>query len=151
MTKSNKELLGDLGEKIIANRAVKKKYKVEMAADPYDSKKDLTINGQSTEVKTQVPWVTRNCFTINSEQTNQWKKCQEVVKNGILIFVSVPCARRNTSFIYQIKKGFDSHLHKTTDGREMYCIPINDKNCKILGEINGKDKELLRRYGTEFK
>ena len=60
----NKVNLGEIGEKIVANYMNRQGCIVEQSLDPFDSQKDMKIDGKSLEVKTQVPYVLKKCFTL---------------------------------------------------------------------------------------
>ena len=83
-TKKEKNLrLGQLGEDIVKNLLNDLGKKVKISIDPYDSKKDITVDGITAEIKTQVPFVTRKLFSFKDNQT------AKVSNAGILYVVSV--------------------------------------------------------------
>lgn len=64
--------LGDLGEDLVI-----KLFGGVKSSNIWDSEKDLTIQGQSIEVKTQVRWRSKGWFTVSLGHTNLIK-CQNV-------------------------------------------------------------------------
>jgi len=79
------QCMGNLGERLVANYYNGQGAGVMFSEDMYDSQKDLIINGvTNVEVKTQVPYYTKNLLTVKQNQLN---KCLNV---DILLFVVVP-------------------------------------------------------------
>ena len=141
----NKKSLGKIGEKIVANYMNRQGCIVEQSLDPFDSQKDMKIDGKSLEVKTQVPFVTKNCFTL---EKNQLKKCQNV---DYLVFVQAPCEYWNEAALYQVDpKAFKFRKHTMKDKEERYIIPINQPAVNKLCPIEGHYKKELRRYATNY-
>ena len=140
-----KTLLGNAGEKIVANYLSSKKINVEYSVDPYDNQKDMTINNKSLEVKTQVPFVFKNSFTI--EDNHQLKKCKNA---DYLVFVQAPCSKLNEAAIYQVSKGFKYSKYTTKKGDKMILLPINQNAVAKINEIKGSNKEILRKFATPF-
>ena len=81
--------LGFIGEQIVFN-VLKEKFNAEVvfSEDPWDSEKDMTINGVKCEVKTQIPFITQKSFAVKE---SQHKKCAEA---EVLIFVEPPYHNR---------------------------------------------------------
>lgn len=75
--------LGELGEKLVANYESAQGNKVFLSLDPYDAEKDLWINNLRCEVKTQVPYFSKQAFTFKESQI---KKIMSVDR---VYFVSV--------------------------------------------------------------
>ena len=140
----NKVNLGTIGEKIVANYMNKQGHIVEQSLDPFDSQKDMKIDGKSLEVKTQVPYVHKECFTLKK---NQLKKCQNA---EYFVFVQAPCEYWDEAAIYQIESGFKYGTNRMKNGDERYTIPINQLAVNKLCPIDGHDKEILRRYATPY-
>tara|TARA_Y100001956_G_scaffold75372_1_gene83282 strand:- start:952 stop:1386 length:435 start_codon:yes stop_codon:yes gene_type:complete len=138
-------LLGNAGEKIVANYLNKQKIFVEHSVDPYDNQKDLKINGKHLEVKTQVPFITKRCFTI--KDNHQLKKCQNA---DYFVFVQAPCSKLDEAGIYQVDKGFEFYRYTTKKGLKMILIPMEQPAIEKMFTIEGEDKEILRRYATPF-
>jgi|TARA_B100001964_G_C13776203_1_gene398201 hypothetical protein len=149
MTEAERKiLLGNAGEKCIINYLSKKKLTLEYSIDPYDNQKDMKVNGKSLEAKTQVPFIYTEygkCFTI--ADNHQLNKCLNV---DILLFVQAPCSKCNEAGIYQVDKGFEYHRYITKKGEKMILIPMNQLAVRQLTSIEGKVKEILRKYATDF-
>ena len=95
-----------------ANRADHKRENL------FDYEKDMMIDTQRCEVKTQQRWYRENAFTI---KPNQLKKCQEV---DLLVIVETPSKYNNmTVTLYQFPKDKRNFYRRQTNaGRVMYCI-----------------------------
>ena len=139
-----KTLLGGVGEKIVANYMSKQGIIVEQSVDPYDSQKDMKINGKPLEVKTQVPFVYKKCFTLKKNQLN---KC---LNADYFVIVQAPCEYLNEAAIWKVKKGFTYNTVKLKGGGERLAIPMNQPNVIKKMDIVGEDKALLRKYSTDF-
>ncbi len=146
------EILGNRGEEIIERYFNELKIPIKRSSDKYDSIKDFTLfENKTLEGKTQVPFVTRTCFTI--KDNHQLEKCKNA---DYLIFVQVPTFYKNKNplfnecALYQIDKGFDYYKHTTKQGVKMILIPMKQPKVRKLKEINGEDKEFLRQHGTKF-
>lgn len=109
---------GDLGEKLVAKYYRTLGNIVEESLDLFDYEKDMMVDINRCEVKTQQRWHLQNAFTINP---NQLKKCQEV---DLLIIVETPSKYNNmTVVLYDFPKDQRKFYKKrTNDGRMMYCI-----------------------------
>ena len=140
----NKVNLGEIGEKIVANYMNKQGRIVEQSLDPFDSQKDMKIDGKSLEVKTQVPYVLLKCFTL---EKTQLKKC---LNAEYFVFVQAPCEYWNEAAIYQVEGGFKYGTNRMKNGDERVTIPINQPAINKLCPIDGHDKEILRRYATNY-
>ena len=141
----NIERLGKAGESIISNYFSGQGMKVEISVNQFDSQKDMIVEGKVVEVKTQVPFVTKDSFTF---KPNQLKKC---VNADEVYFISVPTVKRHFSEgkVYVIKGSeIQYKKHKTKDGREMILIPINQDAMKEVFEVSEQDKKLLVQYSS---
>jgi hypothetical protein len=129
---TNKEKLGELGEKLIEEY-----LKATRSKNRYDMEKDMIVNATQikVEVKTQRRDIYRSMFTVNTMHKNQVEKCVSVDK---LIFVEYDetddikiweCTDRK----YQI--------YRTSDDRIMAGWPIN--KMQLLDTIT--DKELASK------
>ena len=139
-----KKVLGDIGEKIVGNYMSRIGRTVEMSTDPFDSEKDMKVNGVSLEVKTQVPFCLENSFTIRKNQLN---KCLNV---DYFVIVQAPCEYLNEAAIWKVKKGFTYNTVKLKGGGERLSIPMNQANVIKKMDIVGEDKDLLRKYSTDY-
>ena len=90
-------MLGNIGEKLIRYLAQEEGCEVREYPSLYDSEKDLTINGKTCEVKTQVPFFVEDAFTVKK---NQIRKCKNV---DILLFVESP-NKGNVIRVYSVPK-----------------------------------------------
>ena len=117
-TEQKKMKTGDLGEKLVAKYYRNIGSSVEESLDLFDYEKDMMVNNQSCEVKTQQRWHIQGAFTINP---NQVKKCEEV---DLLVIVETPSKYNNMSVVlYEFPKDKRKfYRKKTNDGRWMYCI-----------------------------
>jgi len=142
----NKTLLGNAGEKMVANYFSSKNIMINLSVDPFDRVKDLKINGDKTlEIKTQVPFVSKKCFTI--KDNHQLQKC---LNADYLVFVQAPCSKLDEAGIYQVEKGFKHFKYITKAGIKMILLSMNQTAVVKLGTIEGKDKEVLRKYATPY-
>ena len=80
----NIDILGRMGEKIVANYLRKHGRPVEEAIDHFDREKDMVVDGKFVEVKTEQAFVYKDAFSFRENQLN---KCSRVDE---LYFVSVP-------------------------------------------------------------
>lgn len=136
--------LGIIGEKIVRNFMTSTGFTITDSIDVYDSDKDFeAVKGDkkyTVEVKTQVPFVTKEAFTIKE---NQYRKCFSV---DLLIFVCVP---PNKPFKYagQIfamnPKKAKTEKYTTKDGRDMILIPIGQPAFKLIKKLEENEISLL--------
>ena len=144
MIVDNKQILGTIGEKIVANYMSRIGRIVEVAIDPFDSTKDMKVNGKSLEVKTQVPYIIKKGFTI---KPNQLQKC---LNADHFVIVQAPCTHLDEAAILSIRKGFKYELTKMKNGDERYLIPWDQEAVVKKMDIVGEEKELLRKYSTNY-
>tara|TARA_B100000795_G_C22366617_1_gene274494 strand:+ start:42 stop:476 length:435 start_codon:yes stop_codon:yes gene_type:complete len=144
MIVDNKQILGDIGQKIVGNYMSRIGRTVEMSVDPFDSEKDMKVNEKSLEVKTQVPFCTKKGFSI---KPNQLPKC---LNADYFVIVQAPCDYLDKAAIWKIKKGFKYRSIITKDGREMILIPWDQEAVVKKMDIVGEEKELLRKYSTNY-
>ena len=142
------EKLGLEGEKLVKAIYEIMGHTVILSEDKYDSEKDMLIDGQTCEVKTQIPVITQNCMAI---KTNQYYKC---INADILLFVEIPYSNRygvnETVNIYQAKIRDSSNSlwipWRSADGRDMMLYPIskltliesiqNEEICKRFADLS---------------
>ena len=144
MIVDNKLRLGDMGERIVANYLNEKNCKVKLSTDPYDSKKDMWVNDKTCEVKTQVPYIIKKGFTLKKNQLN---KC---LNADYFVIVQAPCTKLDEATLWKIKKGFKYELTKMKNGDERYLIPWDQEAVVKKMDIVGEEKELLRKYSTNY-
>lgn len=142
--------LGLIGEKIVANLLNELDLVVNHSEDKYDSEKDFTVDGYKVEVKTQVPFLIKNAFTIRPKQLT---KCRSV---DVLYFVSVPIEGRYDKWEGWIFRAdpalFETKKYITRDGREMVLIPREQEYLYPIRKMSDKQMENLIKYTiTEYK
>lgn len=109
-TEQKKMKTGDLGEKLVAKYYRNIGSSVEESLDLFDYEKDMMINNQSCEVKTQQRWHLQRAFTI---KPNQVKKCEDV---DLLVIVETPSKYNNMSVVlYEFPKDKRKFYRKQTD------------------------------------
>jgi hypothetical protein len=109
--------LGIAGEKLVSNFFRRLGHKVEESLSTYDRVKDMIVDGETCEVKTQQPFHTENAFTMKE---NQLTKCRNVAK---LIFVEAPSRNSNSIKIWDVpKENRKFRIRVTEDGRTMYLL-----------------------------
>jgi len=87
---TKQEDMGAIGEKIVADYWIAKGAPVEMSKDKYDRIKDMTINGITVEVKTQVIYVKENAFTVREDQI------PKITQVGVVFWICVPNDERSS-------------------------------------------------------
>ena len=109
--------MGTAGEKLVCSFYRDLGCKVEESLSTYDRVKDLIVDGETCEVKTQQPFHIENAFTIKK---NQLTKCRNVAK---LIFVEVPSTNSDVIKIWEAPKETRKfRTRMTRDGRNMYLL-----------------------------
>lgn len=132
-------MLGILGEKIVAKLLRDQGHTVNESLYMFDSIKDLDVNGEPVEVKTQVPLLIHDSFAVSLNQMNKIQKSNKVY------WVSVPPTKINdvySGFVFEMDPNIaSSFLFKLKNGREIMCFKRNQPGMKIVHQI--KDKKLL--------
>ena len=135
---NKQKALGDIGEKIVARYHRSLGMIVEESINPADSVKDLMINNETAEVKTQSLFFKENAFTI---KTNQLKKCMSVKH---LFFVEAPSNYRedpDAGWVYSVDNSIVVYrAHKTKDGRDMILFPKDQPAIKKLFQITDPEE-----------
>ena len=109
--------LGMAGEKLVSSFFRSLGHTVEESLSTYDSVKDMIVDGETCEVKTQMPFYTENSFTMKK---NQLTKCRNVDK---LIFVEAPSSKSDVIKIWEAPKETRKFRTRATkDGRNMYLL-----------------------------
>jgi len=154
----NIEIVGNIGEKIIANEFTKRKYSVEIALDPYDSTKDLLIDGkQRVEVKTGSPFVHNKLFKEGNLafRKNQLRKCRSV---DMLFFVApTPPIKGGNNYkwaahIFQVDpRNFTYREYSTKKGaKDMIGIGIYENleagTLRIIRKLTDEEDSQLQKY-----
>jgi hypothetical protein len=129
------EKLGRKGERLVEAFFEMQDCDVCMSGDKFDSYKDMTIDGETVEVKTQIPMIVKKSFMVNQDQ--YWK-CSQVNR---LFFIEIPYDNRygknSTVNIYECPpSNRDAEKYITKDGRHMLMYPIEE--CELIGRISNK-------------
>jgi hypothetical protein len=135
-----KILLGLLGEKIVAKLLRDQGHTVEESLNVFDSAKDLLVNGKHVEVKTQVPLLFKDAFTVG---TNQLSKIRS---SYVVYWVSVPPTKTRddcAGYVYQLnpRANMQFSLWTNREGRESVIIPRKQAAMKVVHVI--EDPTLL--------
>jgi len=136
-----KYMLGSYGERLLSEILRQDGYTVDLSMNPFDSKKDFTVNGATVEVKTQVPFYSERAFSIGE---SQYRKCTTV---DYVAFIAVPV--KSTTFtskydgnIYVAEsKNIRWKRRSTYDGRMMYLADIDQDAMRLCHTI--KDPAIL--------
>lgn len=138
---------GDLGEKIVARYYRNLGHNVEESLNLFDRTKDMMIDEETCEVKTQIPWIMEKAFTV---KPNQIKKCLNVEH---LIFVETPSKFNN--YVVQLyefpKEKREYRMKRTKNNVDM--ILFEKKNATLLTTITDRDIiDQFQRYSlSEWK
>ena len=154
---SNICFLGHTGEVIVRNYLSRSGYSIVDNLDRYDDKKDFIaiLDGvqYTVEVKTEQPYVKKNCFSFAS---NQLIKCTNV---DMLYIVSVPpLVNRDYRYGGKLYSAtpklypFKYTKYTTSYGKDMIGIPIQQPAITLechLGydEIEALNKHAYSSYG----
>lgn len=130
--------LGEIGEELVYTYMVSRGNDVELSKNPYDSTKDITVNGEFVEVKTQ----TRlrpplNTFSTERKPTNLLK-CMKV---KFLIFVEFDDSDTIRLWTPIDRNHFTDYQANTKDGpkgmRGWYIEPNEiGPGCKLIASFN---------------
>jgi hypothetical protein len=143
-----KTRLGKMGEICVGNWASAQGKVVTHSIDPYDSQKDLIIDGVTVEVKTQTPYINEMAFSI---RPNQLRKCREVDE---LYFVALPSPQARFAYggqcwVYRVDpKTFIHREIYTRGGMKMILIDIKQTAVTPVTEIDPGDVALMMQYST---
>jgi hypothetical protein len=134
-----KTLLGMLGEKIVAKYLRDKGHTVNESLHMFDSLKDMDVDGNQVEVKTQVPFLIYDSFAVSTNQMNKIKNSHKVY------WVSVPPSKVKDNlagYVFEMDPSVAvGDLYKLKTGREIICFKRNQEGMKIVYQI--KDQKLL--------
>lgn len=139
------KILGSIGEKIVSNYFSQKGCKIVESINPFDSEKDMIIDGKKVEVKTQQPFVKLNSLTFKK---NQLKKCSTVDK---LYVVTVPPLLRTSykwgGWILEVDpKRFKYTNYTTYAGVHMICIKIDQEAVIPISKLSEQEITELMKY-----
>lgn len=148
-TKSQRSEIGRLGEELVYLHFVKNGIEVNRSEDEFDPEKDLLINGETSEVKTQTIYQTfpfpegkAPAFTVpitNDDgfgYRNQLSKCLNVQR---LFFVSRPTVYNKIVRIYEappLGKRFFTVIKNSGDQRYVAGFPLN--KAKLLASYENE-------------
>jgi len=127
--------LGSIGEDLVADLYRRRGHQVTLSENKYDSVKDMLIDGQTCEVKTQMPFFYKRMFTI---KVNQYFKC---MNSDMLIWVETPSKHNDYRIdIYESPpRGMRLFRKYHTRGRDMYGMNFCETTLidSIEGSIEG--------------
>jgi len=108
--------LGSIGEDLVADLFRRQGSEVALSENKYDSVKDMIVDGQTCEVKTQMPYHIKKMFTI---KVDQYFKCMNADK---LIWVETPSKHNDYRIdIYESPaRGLRMFRKYKAQGRDMY-------------------------------
>lgn len=144
--------LGLIGEKIITNmlNRLNPGLIIEHSIDKFDNQKDMLVDGKKVEVKTESPYVFKNCFSFRS---NQLRKCRNV---DVLFIVSVPHIKFkhfSDGCVYRlVPSEFKTVEYTTKFGVKMIGIPILQEAVMPVYKMSDEEiSELMKYSNTEYK
>lgn len=134
--------MGIIGEKIIINYLSEQGCKINHSVNKFDAEKDFTADDKKIEVKTQVPFMKENSFSIREKQL---VKCRSV---DSLYFISVPTSQYEDKWAGWIfhadPKTFITKNKKTRDGRTMVLIHREQEALTPIKRIDDSEIKMLR-------
>jgi hypothetical protein len=140
---SRKILLGVIGERIVASILRKQGMSVEESLNVFDTEKDMLVDGNRVEVKTQVPIMIEDSFGVTMSQKNK------IMNSHRVYFVSVPPQKNQDPLagsIFEMDPGnpqLKAHKWRTYSGREMLCFPRRQPAMKLIHQIT--DEVILQQ------
>lgn len=144
-----KTLLGMLGERIIAKHLRERGHTVTESLNVFDSEKDLDVDGYKVEVKTQVPFIIKDSFSISRNQLNK------IQNSKYVYWVSVPPTKVHDNLSGCIFK-MDPNTakferYRLNSGKEMIAYKRNQPGMEIVDQIDNTQllnhmKELSTSY-----
>lgn len=148
-TKTQRSEIGRLGEELVYLHFKKNGIEVKYSDDEFDSEKDLLINGETSEVKTQTvyqafpfPQGKEPAFTVSITNDdgfgyrNQLSKCLNVQR---LFFVARPTIYNRVVKIYEaptLGKRFFTVIKNSGDQRYVAGFPLN--KAKLLASYENE-------------
>lgn len=137
---TNREELGRIGE-----RLVQLLFGGEISTNPYDSQKDLIIDGLNVEVKTQNRCTFNNTFTVNTKYRTNFNKCVHVDR---LLFVEFDDTAIIT--VWECIDRKSGETFTTSDGRRMFGWHV-DKMKHLESIRSDVLSSRMRRYSNSSK
>lgn len=147
---AQKILLGIMGERIVAHTLRKQGHIVEESLNVFDSEKDMLVDNNPVEVKTQVPYMIEDSFAVFPNQLKKLKNCHRTY------FVSVPLKAEDSlaGGIFEIDlKSEDVKAHRVQrhDGVCVICFPRRQKEMKMIHQITDEGiLEQLKKLSTSY-
>jgi hypothetical protein len=141
------DILGRTGEKIIANMLIELGLNVQESIDHFDREKDFLVDGKKVEVKTEQPYVLKNCFSFRE---NQLRKCTSV---DVLYFVSIPplfdLNYKWGGWIFRAEpQNFKYSTYVTKFGTRMVSVPIEQPALIPVKKMSDSEIGELLKYAT---
>jgi len=142
--------LGLIGERIVAKFLRDQGHVVDESFDPFDTEKDMLMDGKPIEVKTQVPYMIEDSFAIFPTQLKKLKDCYRAY------FVSVPLKAEDplAGGIFEIDlKSDDVKAHRVQrhDGASIICFPRRQSAMKMIHQITDPGiLEQLKKLSTSY-
>jgi hypothetical protein len=140
--------LGKMGEICVGNWASTHGKVVIHSIDPFDRQKDLVIDGKKVEVKTQIPYIIENSFTISPYHLH---KCRYVDE---LYFVALPSPNPRFSYdgqgwIYHVDPKLFTYREvvKRNDER-VFLIDMKQSAVIRVKEIDQGDIDQMMKYSV---
>lgn len=145
-TIDKKQVLGTMGEKYVANWLAKEGRIVEQSLFHFDSQKDLTVDGETVEVKIMVPFIRGLAFGVRESQL---KKLREVDR---LFFINLPAPSYSCKYdgwlMEVCPKNFKHTIFVTADGRRQVRIPMEQDAVTPVHKIDEKILKEMLKYST---
>lgn len=155
MTLTREEKMNELGlagEKVVTNMLNKLHpgLVIEHSINKYDSEKDMLVDGKKVEVKTESPFVFKNCFSF---RPNQLRKCRNVDAFYIVSVPHIKFKHYSDGWVYRlIPSEFKTIEYVTKFGVKMIGIPIKQDACIPVYKMTDEEiKELMKYSNTEYK
>ena len=144
--------LGLAGEKVVTNmlNRLHPGLVIEHSVNKFDSEKDMLVDGRKVEVKTESPYVLKNCFSFRPKQLH---KCRSV---DVLYIVSVPHIKYKhhaDGWVYRVDpQKFQTIQYITKKGMPMIGIPIKQEALVPVYKMSDEEiKELMKYSNTDYK
>lgn len=140
--------LGLAGEKVVTNmlNRLHPGLVIEHSINKYDSEKDMLVDGKKVEVKTESPYVFKQCFSF---RPNQLRKCRNV---DVLYIVSVPHVKfkhESDGWVYRvIPSDFKTIEYTTKFGVRMTGIPIKQDAVIPVYKMSDEEVSELMKYSN---
>lgn len=135
-----KVLLGMLGEKIVAKHFRDSGHQVEESLDVFDSTKDMIIDGNNVEVKTNAPLLYYDSFSILKNQYNK------IMNSHRVYWLSVPLQTKEDQFagcIFEMDpKIAKPHLITFGSGNKVIGLRRQQEGMNVICKI--EDPTLLK-------